>query len=165
MTVKPIFSEKSIREKLTTLIDDGKFITDSKTMANTCNDYFVNVTKSLEIPDIPAAHTCQNSTCDEIDEIIERFNSHPSILVMINQQYKPNKFDFQNIDTDIISKHITNLSTKKAKPELDIPTKILKEYEQLYSENLKNCFNSCNENCEFPDSLKMSDVSAAYKKK
>ena len=88
-------------------------------MANTFNDYFVNVTKSLEIPDIPAAHSCQNSPCDEIDEINERFNAHPD------------KFDFHNIDVDDISKHIRNLSTKNATPELDIPTKILKEYEQL----------------------------------
>ena len=46
-----------------------------------------------------------------------------------------------------------------------MPTKILKEYGNLYCDNLTNCYNTCTENGEFPDSLKMSDVSAAYKKK
>ena len=50
---------------------------------------------------------------NEIDDIIQKYTSHPSIL-KIKEHVKPGyKFEFQDVTTDKIRKDIRDLNTKK----------------------------------------------------
>ena len=50
-TIKPLFSDKT---KLSNndITRDKKVVTDNSEIAKTLNSYFINVVKSLEIPDV-----------------------------------------------------------------------------------------------------------------
>ena len=64
---------------------------------------------------------------------IKKYSKHPSIL-RIKQYFKnPAKFSFVPVDKDVIAKEIKNLDTKKAAPQDDIPVKMLKLNNDIFS--------------------------------
>ena len=74
---KPFFTEKSFHYKQKFTLKTKKGVTSSETtIANIFNNYFVNITKSLNIP----AWNPENSRNDtDLEKILETFESHPSI--------------------------------------------------------------------------------------
>ena len=83
-TVKPFFSNKgSIEHKKIILVENDEIIRDDKKNADIMNDYFVNVTESLNIPEIMIEQLPLNTDIvyiDPIDTIIHNYKNHPSIL-------------------------------------------------------------------------------------
>ena len=71
----------------------------------------------------------------------KKYSKHPSIL-RIKQYFKnPTEFSFVPVDKDVIAKEIKNLNTKKAAPQDDIPVKILKLNNDIFSQYLSQIFN------------------------
>ena len=102
--------------------------------------------------------------CDTGDETnpllraMKKYSKHPSIL-RIKQYFKnPTEFSFVPADKDIIAKEIKNLNTKKAAPQDDIPVKILKLNNDIFSQYLSQIFNESIEAANFPNELKYTDV-------
>ena len=89
---------------------------------------------------------------------MQRYSKHPSIL-RIKQYFKnPTEFSFVPVDKDVIAKEIKNLNTKKAAPQDDIPVKILKLNNDIFSQYLSQIFNESIEAASFPNELKYTDV-------
>ena len=56
------------------------------------------------------------------------------------------------------------LNHKKATLSNDIPTKIIQQFNDIFTDFLYNNFNSCLESGMFPDELKLAEVVPVYVK-
>ena len=80
--VKPNFSNK-IKTKKIILLEDGEIISDNTKIAEVFNDYFINIVKDLNIRDITLDKVPvipENTNNDPIDNILNTYDSHPSII-------------------------------------------------------------------------------------
>ena len=72
----------NIEHKKIILVENDEIIRDDKKNAD-MNDYFVNVTKSLDVPEIMTEQISMNIDIvyvHPIDSILRKFYNHPSIL-------------------------------------------------------------------------------------
>ena len=70
-----------------------------------------------------------NVNNDNIDNIIIKFEGHPSIVATEEEMKKYVKtFTFQNVSTDKVASIIKKLNSKKASESDDMPTKVIKEF-------------------------------------
>ena len=164
-TVKPNFSNK-IKTGNIILLDDGKIISENTKIAEVFNDYFINIVKDLQIPDIILAEVSvipQNIN-DPIDNILYTYHNHPSIIKIRIHVDQAEKFSFSNVTEKQIETEINNLNPKKALGADDIPTKILKEFVDILKSPLHKLYNCSVENHEFPNNLKHALVTPLFKK-
>ena len=69
----------------------------------------------------------------------------------------------ENEKTDVI-KEIKNLDIKKVSLSSNIPTKITKEFDDIFATFITENFNLCLNKGEFPEILKIAEVTPLYKK-
>ena len=74
---------------------------------------------------------------------------------------KPN-FSFNEITKPFVIKAIKNFDPKKTSQSNDIPTKIIKEYSEIFATRIVEDFNKCMHNSTFPKSFKISEVIPVY---
>ena len=160
-TVKPNFSDKSMKNENIILVENEKLIKKDIDIAETFNAFFVNIVKDLGI-DGPT-HQKDDLPCDDIRECIETFKHHPSIIE-INKVCSGNKFSFNVVDIEHIEKLIDKLDEKKGIQQGDIPTKIIKENCDIFKVFITNNVNNCIETSTFPQELKLADVKPIFKK-
>ena len=72
-----------------------------------------------------------NETANIMNTIIVKYRNHPSIKAILNEL-----FSFDIVDREKILKGISSLDHTKACQESDIPTKIIKENADTFSEVL-----------------------------
>ena len=90
---KPFFTEKGFRQKQKFTLKTKRRVTSSETaITNIFNNYFVNITKSLNIPE-QNAENYQNNT--DLEKTLEMFESHPSVR-HIKKVTSDTKFSFQH---------------------------------------------------------------------
>ena len=77
-----------------------------------------------------------------IRKAIEKYQNHPSIKVIRENIDTNNNFSFDLINPECISKIINNLDSSKATQQGDIPTKIIKDNEDLFSYFISASFNN-----------------------
>ena len=68
------------------------------------------------------------------------------------------------VTKDKISSAITKLNRKKVTLSNDIPTKIIQQFSEIFTNFLYDNFNSCLKNGIFPNKLKLAEVVPLYKK-
>ena len=166
-TVKPFFTNKQHKNPKIILVENDEIINDNKKNAEIMNNYFVNVTKGLDIPDIICKDVQGISDIeyiDPIDQIIYKYNEHPSILKINNYIKSSKNFSFENITPPEIEKEILELNPKKAAGSDSIPPKILKDGIGVIKSPLTQLFNISVEECHFPLDLKKANVAPLFKK-
>ena len=89
-------------------------------------------------------------------------SNHPSIIKIWNKFKLNKKFSFQCVSEDTVRKVMKSLRSDKATVG-EIPVNVLKNSEICFFD-LTNCINEAIRNNEFPDSLKLSDITPMYKK-
>ena len=111
-TVKPCLTDKTLKSKRITLIENEKVVSDERGLVKIFNEYFSNIVSNLDIqrpPSITLHH-------DPVFNAIKKFENHPSILE-IKKQFPSGvafPFSFKNIAlTETINK-IKNLDESKA---------------------------------------------------
>ena len=107
----------------------------------------------------------KHDTDVNIDDIISKYCSHPSIIIIKENVELDTKFEFCNVTIDEIYKEINALHTKKASVENDIPGKILKGSNDIVSHYLPSIYNDSKKSKNFPVSLKYADVTPIHKEK
>ena len=165
-TFKPLLSHKFNPggEKII-LVENDNIISDEGELSSLYNNFFINITQSLELRDW---NTSDNSSYidDDIDRIILKFANHPSITKIKNppnntHSYIP--FKFEHVSPDQVKSHITNLRSNKG-ARGDLPIKIIKLASKVNLNHLTDCINAAiNENI-FPNELKLGDVTPVFKK-
>ena len=87
---------------------------------------------------------------------------HPSVLLIKNKLENQQLFSFLPISEFYMTKKIQNIDLKKANT---IPPKVSKVGCNTPAETLHNLFNKCLITSDFPDSLKLADITQVFIKK
>ena len=105
-TVKPFFGNKTKCKSQIALVEVNNLVADDKVLTKT---FFVNVAATLGIKfeKLPSNYDDSNYN---VDELIIRYNDHPSILAIKNKCTELNlTFTFKKVDKDQISTAIKRL--------------------------------------------------------
>ena len=131
------------------------------------NEYFVNVTKNLDIPEfkIEQLHINTNIvSIDPIDHILFNYKNHPSIL-KINVCVKLTEtFTFNKVNKTQIKTEILELNSKKSAGFDAIPSKMIKDSIKVLTSPLTNLFNTSVIESVFLSDLKYANITPLYKK-
>ena len=163
--MKPIFTNKSTFGRNMKLIEKEEILKGYTEIAEELNRIFSNAVKSLNI----AENTCitnrvSDNLKDPVARAIEKFKTHPSVLIIKDKISQGNKFSFTEVSQSEIEKEIKNLIVKKATTHKNIPPKVLKTSAMVTAETLQQLFNQALTTGEFPSNLKNADVTPVFKK-
>ena len=123
------------------------------------NSFFINITKGLE------PKKFNESNVITLEDMLDAFNSHPSIE-RIRRTVKTNeKFSFHPVSEELVRKTILNLNGSKVTPVGDIPVDMLKSTVDVHLPFITTIINNAFENSCFPDELKYAEVSPVFKQK
>ena len=158
-TVKPYFSNKNMKNSKFFLVENNEIITDNKKNAEIMNNYFVNITHNLNIPESILEKIPRNTDVeclDPIDQILLNYCKHPSILKI---KVKPiDTFSFNKADEKEIEKEILELSSNKSAGPDAIPLRVIKDSVSVLQSPLTQLFNTSVEEKHFPSDLKYANI-------
>ena len=163
-TVKPILSGKVQTSSSVTLAEGSQFISNDKAIAEIFNEYFVNITGSIDVGRAELNLLSTDGIKDPIGVAITKYSLHPSVK-RIKDNFNPSRmFEFALVSKEEVYKQLDKLDLKKATPLESIPAKILKGSSDVCLPYLTNTFNLCLAENYFRNELKKGDVSSLYKK-
>ena len=163
-TVKPNFSNKNNTHKII-LVENGEIISENKKTAEVFNNYFINIVKDLNIPEI--AKSSENPitiNADPIEIILQNYDEHPSIVKIREHINETAIFSFKKVNETQIETEIKEINSKKAPGADGIPANILKETVDILKSPLTQLYNISVENQQFPNNLKYANVTPLFKK-
>ena len=162
--IKPLFSEKQKDlQRDIILVDNDKIISDKQKVAEKLNNFFIESVENLDIEHFTDDNE-NISPIINIQDIIKRYESHPSILKIKQNVKVDNNFVLKDITPLELKHDILQLDKNKASIENDIPTKVLIGSNDIVSGYLSDIYNkSLKDHC-FPNSLKLADVIPIHKK-
>ena len=169
-TVKPLFGNKIKCKSQIALAKGNSLVTDGKVLAKTFNKFFVNVAATVGIKYEKLFSNCDDSNYN-LDELIIRYNDHPSILAIKNKNTELNStFTLKKVDNMYpnvlqISIGIKRLDSKKVSKSNEIPLRIIKEFSGIFGAFLAKNFNKCLGKGFFQGELKCTEVVPVYKKR
>ena len=134
---------------------------DKTKVAEKLNNFFVEAVDNLGIEPYLIQH---NNVSKNTQDIIGKYENHPSIKMIKENIKDDNKFSFQDTTPEDLHFQIQNLDTKKAMVENDIPTKILVQTNDNVSNYISNFFNQSKNKQLYPTTLKIADVTPLHKK-
>ena len=147
--------------------EDEKLIKNQYQIANICSIFFIEIVPNLGTI-VDERYLCNASNIsDPIEKAIQKYKNHPSISIikkMVSTVDKNNKFSFEPITADDISQQIKRLDINKATQESDIPTKLVKRFDNLIVDYLQENFNNCLKKGTFPKDFKKAVVHPTHKK-
>ena len=121
-TVKPLFANKIKWKSQIALVEGSNLVTDVKVLGKTFNIFFfVNVAGTLGIKYEKLPSNYDDSSYN-LDELVIRYNEHPSILAIKNKCAELNStLTLQKVGKEQISTAIKRLDSKKISNSNDIP--------------------------------------------
>ena len=160
--IKPLFSDKQkCIPKDIILVENDIATSDNKDVAEKLNSFFISAVEKLEIESFLFENS-NNTSTEDLQEIINKYNNHPSIIKIKENVLNENDFTFKDFTIDF-EREIPKLDTKKANLQGDIPAKILIKTYDIISNYLRKYYKAKQEH-KYPTSLKMSDVIPIHKK-
>ena len=105
-----------------------------------------------------------NTSDDPLEKIIDKYKNHPSITC-IDKHMKNSElsFIFQPVTKNQISNLIKLLNDNKAVQSTDIPSKLMKEFCDFFSEFIYKSINHCFTEGNFIADFKVAEVRPLYK--
>ena len=97
-------------------------------------------------------------------ENINKYRNHPSALLIKSRLKSIPSFSFNKVGLSEIEKELNLINPRKATTSNSIPPKLLKSTKTICYGTLKTIFNNCLIKAEFPNKLKLADVTPILKK-
>ena len=161
--IKPIFGGKRDNGDIN-LVDNSTIISSDSTASEIFVRFFSDIVSNLNIHFDDKFESYEGYLEDPVDISVFVFKSHPSIKT-INERLRINdKFQFSEISVEAMFNEISKLDLAKATPKDSIPGKIIKDNIIAFSVILTEHFNKMLQTGEFPEKLKLADVSPIFKK-
>ena len=155
---KPLFSTKfSGQDDKISLMENGFIISDELTVSNLFNDFFVNISKTISLPDN------DNLTNTDFESMLKNFENHPSVEKIKNLNFS-GTFDLEHVYPWEVRKAALSLNPKKATGGF-IPTRILQECLDECIIPLTDGINASLLEASFPSELSLAEVIPVYKAK
>ena len=104
-----------------------------------------------------------DNTNDPTSRATLRYKKHPSITV-INDKCKGRCFEFQHSWCDWNLKRNFETKLKKSSQNYDIPTRVIIENADIFSDILCNNFNSFIESSNLPPVLQLAKITTLHKR-
>ena len=132
-------------------------------IAKELNEFFKNAVSALNVKEnrIITNRSSDVST-EPIDKAIDKYKFHPSILLIQKHLKNGDVFSLKTVEIGDIEKEINNINPEKATTNT-IPPKILKTSTKLSAIVLHELFNDSIERSDFPQNLKLVDITPVYK--
>ena len=111
-----------VNEKIV-LIENDRIIRDDKDISQYVNEYFANITDTLNIPKFPAPPL--QFIGDPVLDAVQKYASHPSILKIKAMAQNNGRFEFSSVDPTLVFSEIRKMDSSK-KTSGSIPTDKLK---------------------------------------
>ena len=150
--VNPFFSNKSGAKDTVPLLEGDSLIQDESEIANTFVEYFNHITDDLGI-----VKWKPSIICSSINDIIQKYENHPSILKIKQSVKWDSTFTFSHIYPWDTYQVIMALNPSKGTSG-HIPTNILQLAARECCVPLTDCLNNCLLECTFPSELKLASI-------
>ena len=109
-------------------------------------------------------NTTDNSQ-DPIENAIRKYENHPGIILIKKHMEGANSsFVFKTVTKEKIEKLITNVNMRKAVQSNDIPTKLIKGFDYLFSKYIATSINRYITRCTFVNAFKKAELRPIYEK-
>ena len=132
--MKSLFSNNVRSKTYTTLNEDEKLIKNEYQIANILNTFFIEIVPKLGTK-VDERYLCNASNVsDPVEKAIQEYKSHRTISIikkLVSTVTKNTKFSFEPITADDKSQQIKCLDINKAAEESDVPTKLVKNFDNL----------------------------------
>ena len=134
------------------LVENENIITDHKEVAQTFNQFFINVVPNLNIKIPNYNKTVTDGITDEV--AIKKYETHPTKQC----------FSFTHVSEEDVLSIVKSLDPAKSTTNKNIPIKILKSNIEVCIKELTSIFNNMIATSIFPNNLKKADVTPVHKK-
>ena len=161
-TMNPLFSGRSSSNHVNAIEINDKIITEDAEIAQNMNNYFANSVKNLDIQENRFLLQETRNFLDPIETIIRKYELHPSIK-KIREKVYPSNFSFSEVSSHEIEKLLQNLNPKKSSTYNNIPPKYLKDNSDICGNITTQLVNDCIKDCDFPNRLKLADITPTHK--
>ena len=106
-TIRPYFSDKGYNQTKITIVEKDSIITDEKKVAILMSNYFINITKNLDLKPSTIPNT------SGIDEITKYFDDHISVCKIKEAYSKIQRedFSFKMVSMDEVKKEVLKLNS------------------------------------------------------
>ena len=108
-----------------------KVISEDMEIAETFNEFFVNIVPSLKISPKENYETDVGNDNEPILNYINKFKNHPSIKVIKSRKKEEQTFTFNYVSYEEVLNEIGKRQTATMIQQSNIPTKILKENSEV----------------------------------
>ena len=144
---------------------NDKLIHNDNKVAETLNTFFKKAVSTLDINENSyIVNNELNTISDPVERATKKYEIHPNILLIKNKIENEKSFKFEAISVSDIEKEIKTINPKKATPSENIPPKMLKLSSDTTATTLHELFNESLSNCQFPNKLKLADITPVFKK-
>ena len=159
------FSEKQkVNNKITLADNKENTIFKDHLVSEELNKFFQNTTRCLEINENSYVIDTNSNQINSFEKAINKHGNHPSVLLIKSRLKNIPSFSFNKVGLSEIERELNIISPRKATTSNSIPRKLLKSTKAICSETLKTIFNNCLIKAEFPNELKLADVTPTLKK-
>ena len=164
-TIKPFFSNKGNYELQIKLVEKDEVLQDEDLIAKELNKFFKNAVSPLNIKENRLiTNRSSGGITDPVDKAISKYKFHPSILLTQKHLKNHHIFSFKTVEVGHIEKEINNINPKKPTTSNSISPEILKNSSKVSASVLHKLFNDSMEKSDFPQNLKLADITPVYKK-
>ena len=158
-SVKPSFTKKTLQDQKIVLVENDTTFLEVNEIAEIFRSHFDGIVDGLNIK----RYEVFKEHSDLILSAIRTFEKHLSIL-NIKEPNSSCRFSFENVSVEDV-KHVNQeVDIMKASQLLDIPTKIIQETADIFSEFFFVSINHSINNSTFLEQLKLADVKPVFKK-
>ena len=162
--IQPFFSEKrKINNKITLADNKENAIFDDHLVSEKLNKFLENAIRGLEINENSYITDTDNNEVNSVEKAINKYRNHTSVLLIKSRLKNIPSFLFNEVDLSEIERELNLINPRKATTSNGIPPKLLQSTETICSETLKTIFNNCLIIAEFPNELKLTDVTPILK--
>ena len=167
---KKVFHQQKLLEKCflknmhllkSLLVEGDEIIGDDKMFAEIMNNYFSNITETLNVQRWPEPDVIQNE--DVVLKSIRKYQHHPSFIKIESLFKSDEQFEFPHILPETLKTKISALDTSKSTTG-DIPIQVIKETIDLILAPLTDCLNASINDGIFPHKMKLADLTPIFKK-
>lgn len=161
-TIRPFITDKcSEPGSNITLMNNDSISNDPIKVCEIFNEFFSNVANDIGFIDTLPVHLNSENMAD----IYNCHTNHASIGNILSHNCIPeNEFSFSEVSSDYVYKIISKLDPHKATGYDNIPPKLLKLGGKEVAFHFTYLINSAISTSSFPDTLKLAEISAIYKK-
>ena len=147
------------------LADKDEIIQNDEKVAETLNSFLGKTVSSVKLNENSLVINNEHKNIhDTIEKIIVKYQFYPSILIIKNKIENTNTFRFKHVMLSDIKNEIKGLNPNKATTHNNIPPKILRQSAEVTANTLQLLFNNAISNSEFPENLKLADVTPVFTK-